>query len=230
MPDYATSQAQLVADLVTAGMPRQTKMGTVSARSSGSLGLNGTYWAAVTMDGSSGTAQPVKCFESVIVDVGDRVGLVKYEGEWIITGNYTLRTLGEGGFESVLAGPTTSTSGTFVDVPTSPNLTMHKYRDHTFLRIDMAISMYASSVPTVVEFAAAILSEDGLTSYDAVLTRMPHNTANNHTTLYGGETTAAHPGGQNFTITARWRRVSGGGNMTVDANDYVTLRVREVVS
>lgn len=220
----------LIRGQVLEGQLRTLKMGTVVARSPGSLVADpGQYWASVTMDGSSGTPQPVKCFESVLVDVGDRVGVGKFESDWIIIGNYTHRTLGDAGFNQAYAGADTSTSGTFVDFPESPNLIVTKRRDATGLRIDMEGSMYVTAQPTVVETAVAILSFDGTVAYDETLTKRAFNAASDHRSIAGGATTAALAGGQTYSITARWRRVSGTGTLTVDGNDSMNMRVREVV-
>lgn len=232
MPAYADSWLAIVDSRVVDGQPKLTKMGTVTGRASGSLSPNGPHWASVALDGSSGTGQPVKCPGSVIVDVGDRVGLIRYEGEWIITINYTLRTLGAGSFYSQLTADTT-TSGTFVDLASGPTVVMKKYRDETMLSIDLSISMYytfGSDSATTPELACSLLSEDLLTTFDQVLVRMTINPRSVHTMITGGATTAAIPGGQNYTCVARWRRAAGvNGTLTTDTNDYITFRVREVI-
>lgn len=231
MPDFATEQYEMIAGIAGSGAPRIAKMGTVAARSPGSVSDpdHGPNWASVTVD-PGGTPQPVKCFESVVVDVGDRVGLIKFEGEWLIVANYTLRTLGEGGFENGYSGAATTTSVTFVDMPTAPSIILPKYRDATLLRIDIWLSMYVTAQPTVIEIGASVASFDGTVDIDLFTSRRSFNAANDHRDVAGGVTTDALAGGQTYEVTARWRRISGTGVLTTDANDSITMRVREVVS
>lgn len=229
MPDYASSVLAVVDSRVAAGQTRNTKMGTVAARSPGALaGDPGAYWASVVFDGSSGTAQPVKCFESVIVAPGDRVGLVKYEGEWIITGNYTLRTLADVAMHTQLIVGTT-TSATLVDVPSSPSLTLTKVRDATLLRIGLTISMYNVTATASVEMAVSVVSFDASTNYDEILFIQNLSVIGDRRNFTGWTTTAALPGNMGYTITGRWRRNTGSGTLSVDTFDAISISVREVV-
>jgi hypothetical protein len=232
MPTYPESQLELIDSRVRLGMARLTKMGTVAWRSSGSLaGDPGMYAASVVFDGSSGTAQPVKCFESVIVDIGDRVGVVRFESEWIIVSNYTLRTLGDASYEAPGANGGTTASATYVDMPGSPSAILNtKYRDDTLLRISMGVSMYSTAVTTIIEIAAYVASTDGSIAYDQRVIKFGINPANEHTDATGWTTSAPLPGGVGYAVTGRWRRVSGTGTMTTDGNDHCYIRVEEVVS
>lgn len=231
MPDYAQSQLALIDERVGAGLQKVSKMGTVVWWSSGSLsGDIGTYEAGVVLDGSSGTAQPVKCFSSVIIDAEDRVGLVRFEGEWIIVANYTLRTLSQAIYDGQFAASSSTTSASFVDMPGSPTAVIEpKYRDVTSLRLSLHFSMRTDVTGTVVEFGLYVASSDGGTAYDEIIGKRAINEANSHRD-FGGWTDAANlPGGYTYSATARWRRVSGTGQLTSDANDAVYVRIEEVV-
>lgn len=230
MPDYPTSQVQLIDSRIADAARRPARMGTVQWRSPGDLaGEPGMYAVGVTFDGSSGTAQPVKCFESVLVAEGDKVGVIRYEDDLIITGNYTLRTLGDASYDASFAAGTT-TSASFVDMPGSPTAFMPiKYRDATLLRATLHFSLTSTATATVVEFACFIQSSDGSISYDEIIGHRAINEANSHRDLGGWSDTAALPGGQSYAITGRWRRVSGAGTLTTDANDACYIRVQEVV-
>jgi hypothetical protein len=226
MPDYPTSLLAVIDSRIADGAAWPTKMGTVAWRSPG-ISVGSPYTATVAFDGSSGTAQPVKCFESVIVDVGDRVGLIKYEGEWIITGNYTLHTLGTGEVNFGFSITSTS-SATFVDMPSSPTATIMKWRDSTKLRIFIALSLTVSVTGTVPEIGTSVESFDGTVAYDEAIIHRAVNAAGDHRDMSGCITTPVLAGGQTYGITARWRRLSGTGNLTVDLNDTVSIDVREV--
>lgn len=230
MPDYATAQAELIREI--GDDPRVvTKMATVQARSLGvtSDPVNGQYWASVVFDGSSGTAMPVKCFESVVVAEGDKVGVVRYGTEWIITGNYTLRGLADEADQHVFSSTFNTSSSSFVDLPDSPSLIVMKMRDTTLLRIHYALSLRVSS-GVFIEIAASVTSFDGSVSYDQLMFRRVINTVNAHTDLSGWVKTGALFGG-GYTITGRWRRASGTTEtLTVDVNDSISMRVQEVVT
>jgi hypothetical protein len=232
MPSYPESQLALIDSRVADGMVKTTKMGTVSSRSPGNTDPDGggAYRATVVFDGSSGTAQPVKCPESVLVDIGDRVGVVRYESEWLITTNYTLRRLADG-FVAGQFPIANTTSATFVDAPNSPTVTLPiKYRDATIFRIYCDFTLYTTALASSVEFAAFILSADGLVSYDQVLFHRAFNEANSHRTYASGTDTAAFAGGQGYLITLRWRRSAGVGTLSVNSDAGFSLRVQEVIA
>lgn len=238
MPDYPSSLLAMIDQRVADGQTAVAKMGTVAGRQAGDLsGDPGRYWASVVFDGSGGTAMPVKCFESVIVDIGDRVGLVKFEGEWIIVGNYTLRGLGTGSlWTNTWGGTPTTTSGSFVDMPQSPFCEIIKRRDHTYLRIRLSTTAFSTVAGDIAEFGVNVLSEDASINYDETLFRIHLIRANEHIHNAATVTTAAAlpagpPGdaGMRYLLTPRWRRSSGTGTLTVNTLDYLTLESAEVV-
>lgn len=219
---YGASLVSLIDGRIDAAQVKPTKMGTVIDRST--TGARAT----VSLDGSSGIPQPVKCFETVVIDVGDRVGLIRFEGEWIIVGNYTLRTLGDALTCVNIVSTASTTSATLVDMPTSPSATIFKYRDTTQLQIIVAPSLYCTTATIVVEIGVNITFPDGTTSA-IVLYRKALNSVNLHQDLYGGTQTAGtYPAGQ-YVATAQWRRLSGTGTATIDVNDSVTVHLKEVV-
>ncbi len=225
MPDYATSQLALIDERVRAGLRLVTKMGTVSSRDpSGAR-------AMVAMDGSSGTAQPVKCFENVVVADGDRVGLVKFEGDWIIVGNYTLRTLGTAHFMQEFAGGgATATSASYTDMPSSPACIIQKVRSTTQLRIRIALSMFSSATLSRFRIGANIASVENSIAYDQDVILWYLNTNTTHFANSGTITTAANLPAGSYTITARWLRATGSGAGTVNADDQISIEVEEVVN
>src|SRR6266542_2722738 len=83
MPVYAAGLCEIIDMRVVQAHVTITKMGTVTERDA-----TGTR-VLVSFDGSSGISQPVKCPGNIIVAEGDRVGLTKYESDWIISINYT---------------------------------------------------------------------------------------------------------------------------------------------
>jgi hypothetical protein len=224
MPDFGTEMAQVIADMVAAGRPAVTKMGTVATRE-----LTGTR-ATVVFDGSSGTAQPVKCFESVVVGVGDRVGLIRYEADWIITGNYTGRGLADVSGHFQFSSLTQITSGSYVDMPSSPGVSYVKTRDSTIMRFAAGVSAYGSNAANGAYLGLRITSSDLVTDYDQDIRKQMLNrpSADVHVFWSGvRNASSAHPAGA-YTATARWYRYSGTGFIQVDAEDSVWIECREV--
>jgi hypothetical protein len=95
----------------------------------------------------------------------------------------------------------------------------------------MGVSWYAATMTGsgVTEFAYLIKYPDGLTTLDQVIIRRGVNLSNTHADTVGGLTTALTLPAGAYALTARWRRVSGNGTLTVDGNDQITMRVKEVV-
>jgi hypothetical protein len=225
--DFGSSQNEQTDDRIAKAIPKVTKMGTVTSRDIWSdLGPSNSR-CLVTFDADSGVSHPVKCPESVIVDVGDRVGLVYYEHDWIITINYSLRTLCDAmnGFQW---GSGTTTSATFVDMPSSPSLTFVKARADTFLRIWVGVSLWVTSTPTVATIGMSLLSGDLSVNYDETLFHRAGQASIHHD--YSGWITTGALHADTYTATARWLRLSGAGTLTVDGNDSISIHIIEVVS
>jgi hypothetical protein len=220
MPAYADSLLALIDSRVAAGQSVDIRMGTVVQRDSDSSRV------LVAFDGSTGTPQPVKCFENVLCVESDRVGLIKVQSDWVIVGNYTLYTLADVNEEFAWPSASTSTSATYTDMPNSPTATLFKMRDTTFLRISVALSMYATVAATVTEIGVNITS--GAVAYDLTVIHHVLSTANAHTSISRTVTTPTADPSDDFTVTARWLRVSGTGTLTVDSNDRISISVREV--
>lgn len=222
MPSYATALVQLIDDRIDRAQLKPTKMGTVQERE------GGTARVIVTFDGGSGVGQPVKCFETVVVDIGDRVGLIKFEGEWIVVGNYTPRTLGDSLSLNNVVSTGTTTSATYVDMPGSPGTTFAKYRDATQLQLILMGSAFSDATSTSMDLAVLLTLPD-TTTIDQPLFDFRFNTAGVHTTFAGGITTPGLtlPAGP-YTAIGRWRRPAGSGVLTMDSSDSVTVWVREV--
>lgn len=222
MPDYAGSLLQVIDERVAAGARLQTKMGVVQSRDT--TGAR----AMVALYGSSGAPQPVKCFEGVLVEAGDQVGLVKFESDWIIVGNYTLRTLGSAQMSLTFGSLTTTTTATYIDLPGSPVVSVLKTRDTTQLRIRIIMSFYTDANGTVFRIGNRIVNPDGAIDYDHDVFRFDINTPNAHHSAGGlSTTTGALPAGL-YTLTGRWLRLSGTGNLKIDAQDQYHIEVDEV--
>lgn len=223
MPNYGEAHAALIQAVVDDSKVVAQKMGTVVSRATAGAA------AVVSFDGSSGLGQPVKCFESVVVAPGDRVGLIKFEGDWVIVGNYSTTLWADGLQGFAFTSTSTTTSATFVDMPGSPTIAVQKARDVTQFQLNIQLSCRsAAAASTIMEFSFLIHLPDGVTTYESAIIRRVFNTADAHQDMAGGVTTNLTLPAGAYTLTARWRRVSGTGTPTTDVNDSVTMRVKEV--
>lgn len=225
MTGYGAELNAYIDDRIRAAQVTVLKMGTVVDRDSAGARVS------VIFDGGSGVAQPVKCLEDVIVFGGDRVGLVKFESDWVIVGNYTLRRLGDSltsfQFTATTTGPTTST---LVDMPSSPTCILHKWRDETVVRVELQVScLVITSGNTSIQFGMHVASDDGVTAYDEIMFTRVFNTAGVHGDVGGAINTGALPGNMNYALTVRWARTGGSGTPEVSVSDSVSIQAREVV-
>lgn len=224
MPDnYGASLIELIDRRIDQSALKPTKMGTVVSRESA------TALATVSFDGGSGIAQPVKCFDSVIVNQGDRVGLIKFEGDWAIVGNYTPRTLGDQFTSVQFASGNTTTSATFVDMPAGAALTIFKVKDVTQFQIRIGISGFTTVANTGFSVGANIENSDGSINTDVTLYQRAFNAAFEHHDWTGGVKTALTLPSDSYAITGRWLRRSGTGTLTMNSDNGVWIHVKEVI-
>lgn len=221
MPDYAATQAAMIQGMIDASRSVNQQMGTVISRETN------TARAIVSFDGSSGIGQPVKCFENVVVTTGDRVGMVKFEGDWVIVGNYSATGLADVVSCFAYTSSATYIGATFSDMPSSPQTAFAKQRDLTQLQLGLAVACRSDTNDTTIEWALMLTFPDA-TTFDQVMFRRYTATIANHLDRVGGLTTNLTLPAGLYSATARWRRVSGSGTPTVDGNDSVTITVKEV--
>lgn len=229
MPDYATSIIALIDGRVDQSRSRVTHFGTVTDRATGSLDPDGANGATVVLDGSPGTTVPVKCFASVLVAGGDRVGLVKFGGDWIIVGNYTGRALADAFTDAGVSGSADNTTTTIIDMPGSPAVTYTKMRDDTIMRFRVALTMQSttSTAATVPLVGVRVTSADGVTAYDQDVGFYVFTSISRAFFAREREASSAHPAGV-YTATGRWRRNSGASTLTINSGDSIQITAREV--
>lgn len=224
MPDYASSQIALIDSRIRQALKTGTKMGTVQSRAT--TGPSAT----VSLHGSSGTAQPVKCFASVLVEPGDRVGLINIEDDWIIVGNYTLRTLADVHYDADFSSTGNVASTTYVDMPNSPTVSLTKRFDATILHVAMAFSCYVGTANSTIFGGVHLARADGTgTPADYQVFRRAINAANDHRDQMGSIRIPGSLPAGDYLVTARWRLAGAGPTIYVDSNDGISIDVREVV-
>lgn len=120
-------------------------------------------------------------------------------------------------------GTGTTTSGTFVDMPGSPTLSITKKYPSGLTNIKASLTTGASSsaINDTVSFALLI------NGVDQVIMTTFINVAAVH--VYFASTillTGLDAG--TYSVVVRWRRVSGAGTLSTDVNDWTSLTLEEV--
>lgn len=228
MPDYASSLVALIDGRVDQAQTRTTHAGTVTDRSTGSLDPDGPNWARVVLDGSPGTTVDVKCYASVLVAPGDRVGLIKVGRDWVIAGNYTPRTLADA-FTDFSPASADNTSSTYADMPGSSTLAYTKLRDETNVRFGIGMSCQSvdAATTTILSFGFRVVSGDGTTvNYDQDVGFFSFFQLGRAYVLRQ-RVAAGHPAG-GYTVTGRWKRTSGASTLRIGTADSIQFYVQEV--
>lgn len=190
----------------------------------------------VTQDGSAASV-PAKAFGDSDIMEGDRVGLVKI-GPWIVAfGSFSKRWPGAGGNQNFQSTPGTTTSGSFGDLPTPLSFTFVKRYDTTRVRMNLAVSMFATGgTDGGAVFGLKFSSADyGNVTLD-VMAHYINSGLNGFHVHFGGFKYAAGgtwdgagtlPAGT-YTVSAQWARYTGGATLNLNADDRVSIDCIEV--
>lgn len=121
----------------------------------------------------------------------------------------------------------TTTSATFVDVPDAPSsFTFVKLSSATALRVEGKLTMYSTGGSGEVRLGVNIGLATGTgTDYDL------HNRTFSTTDVWGtvgGFIRIPGLAAGTYTFTARWRKVSGAGTLTVNTSAWLNLDAMEV--
>lgn len=223
---YNEDLIRIIDERIAAGRLKSFDFGTVQDRDTTGPG------ATVVFDGSPDAA-PVKVPGHVHCFGGDRVVLVRVKGTWVVLGTFNRRQLSEA--FSRFFGPTTAATyagATFADQPAAATISFKKRYDLTATRFELVTNMSVSVTPTNIATAVRVAGAPGTdtaltyTPTDFVITQQVFNQTG-HFPVMGSTRTPAIPSGD-YTITARWRRISGTGNLTQDGNDAVNIEVDEI--
>lgn len=214
------------ARIAAAGL-RRDAFGVVEARDTTGPG------AMVTMDGST-VAVPVKVFGHVHCIEDDRVALTLIEGTWCVIGTFGRRTLAEASSRVVGPGVAgTTTSGSYVDMPVPPQVVSFiKRYDATAVRVQIATTLWSSVADTDVRIGmrvagrAGTATEASFTAVDVDVGRLQLDTAFVRGTVVGMNRLLI-PAGE-YTMTARWRRSAGTGELRHDSADQTNMEIDEV--
>lgn len=116
----------------------------------------------------------------------------------------------------------TTTSATFVNLPGAPTVTFTKAYVNTRIFVNFHLTLQSTLANTSVRCAVNITSVG-----DGDIAGIVINPASTHTQISG---TALFPAAVSGTVTVvgRWRRVAGGGTLTLGTDDRVSISALEV--
>lgn len=188
--------------------------------------------AMVMFDGAT-VATPAKVLGTTFVRPGDRCLLDRYgTSDWIVTGSFAISTFGEAArhMSTGLAGTTAAlTSASYIDFTDFTTLPFTKAHDLTMVRAQVVAGAFASVAGTKVSWALRYTPVSGAESYtpvDITMATFLFNTANEHNSVTGMGRVTTLPAGS-YSVTLRWRRISGTGNVFADVADEYSVEIDE---
>lgn len=192
------------------------------------------YGAQVLFDGST-TAVPALCAGNVFCRDGDRVAMHRYGSDWVIMGAFVGPGYGDArrrldGLPSTTAA---MTSSSFVDLTEFGTLSVTKYHDASYLRVGQAWAGLGTATNTRVAYGVRFTATDGGAGYtpiDYTVGTALIYTANARAIAYSATRVAGGVGGLPagvYTVTYRWRRMAGGGNVISDTFDPMLIEIDE---
>lgn len=118
----------------------------------------------------------------------------------------------------------TSTSASYVNLGGTSSFSFTKYHASTRVKIEMTSTSWATVGGTINQFGVNI--SGGIGDYDVC--QIYFNPASTHLQAAGFRIVPAFAAGT-YTIQGRWRRTTGTGTMSRDANDWLSICATEII-
>lgn len=217
MNGFSVDMLRAIDERIAGWRERVTAVGTVTSRSA----TRTVNTLDVAFDGSAMSVQ-VKQFAGVMARAGDRVGLVKFGGEWVVVGSFTPFDVDDVGYLGA-ADAGSTVSSTYVATPSAEDLIFTKAWTDTNARMTVNVGAYASAGTTGVAFGLHF-AELAIT-YDVA--NLIIDVAGAHRFVAGLRIEPGIPAGT-YTVGLRWKRSFAGGTVQQDSNDWVSFGVAEV--
>lgn len=161
--------------------------------------------------------------------IGDNVAMLRQEDTWLVFGPVSTSDLvtitGPVSFSGAIGADTTA-SASFSDLGNAQRTFVKRF-ENTRLRMDFSASCYTTAVNTGVEFGLQMLINVAGAGVVSTGPAMLINTANEHTMMANFAYVSGVTAGT-YSIRPLWRRTSGAGTLTTDANDWMSYAVQEV--
>lgn len=231
--ENAEELIRLIDQRVRAAQTRDRHWGTCVERDTTGPG------AQVVFDGST-VAMPVKVQGTVFCREGDRVMLDRYGSDWVITGAWVGMALGEASASTLgpVGGSGTLTNASYVDVNEFTPFTFTKAYDLTFVRIAVNAACFANVAGgTSVRWGVRFTPQDASSSFTAQdynVASIYFNNTGVHLQTYSAMRALGVPAGGsfgipagNYSVSLRWLRWGGTGNLQFDSGDYFMIECDE---
>jgi hypothetical protein len=161
--------------------------------------------------------------------VGTNVALLRQDQSWLVLGaiasSSSTASTGQAIYAAFTGADATVGAG-FGELDTA-RMTWVKRLDTTRVRIDLSVSSFSTAVTTAVEFGVQLLDSTSTSVAIIVGPNLFFNIANTHLATSSFGVASGIPAGT-YTVLPVWRRVSGAGTVTTDANDWLSYAVSEV--
>lgn len=180
--------------------------------------------AVILFDGDGSVQSAVSMVGVLPLDTRVYVDIVPPGGNFIVglaTDELNPILFGAATLNQAFAAGTT-TSATYVNLPGPPTVTITKAYLNTRLFIALTATIQSSLANTSARLAVNISGVG-----DGDIAQLVINPASTHLQVAGSAIFPAAVMGS-VTVTGRWRRVAGGGTLTVGTDDWVSISVMEV--
>lgn len=189
------------------------------------VGINATNppTVQITIGGDSSNQYPARYADWYRPVIGDSIMVLSNQGtHWVLGTSYgpPARV-----FVNVPSPSLATTSASFVSIGSSGGPSFTKRRDASVLEVTIHASAFVTVTGTIGEFGIA-LTGAGVTDYaicdplfQVVNARVPFSGTMDLTGVLAGD----------YVPTIRARVTTGTGTLTLNANDYLQYRIREVL-
>lgn len=225
---YDENLIRLIREQIRLSQQATRAVGTVVTRDTTGTG------AMVKFDHAE-TPTPVLVGGNVFCQPEDRVLLDLYGSDWVVTTSFSSAAFGEASrFYAGLGAPMTAltTTGGFVDFTEVAPVTFTKLHDLTFVLITASYGGYTDTAAnTEAEWAVRFTPTEAGSSYtasDITVGSIFFNNISEHLNQSQQRRKTDIPAGT-YTVSMRWRRVGGTGNVRANADDCYTMSLDERV-
>lgn len=188
--------------------------------------------ATVTFDGATSPVS-VKVMGDCFCQPDDRVVAGKYGSDWLIIGSFSSTAFGEANraLDNLSVATGALTSSTFVDLTEFGTVQFDKTFDNTFVRMGLQAQAFVTGATAKPFWAlrfTPIAGGIGYTPADIPFGGININQLSTHTSYTTFRRVTNIPAGS-YTVSMRWRRVSGSGSVFADTNDSYAVELDENV-
>lgn len=220
---------QLIDERIAFARTQDRAVGTVTARDTTGPGAMATILPGPT-------PIPVKVAGGVAAGPGDRVMLTRYGTDWVVTASYSSGQLGEANraLESLPGTTGALSSASFVDLSEFGSFAFFKAFDATYVRVQVQAGAFAagsSGQAARVFWAVRLVPVAGAAGFSATdypVGGIVLSVLAKHETYTSMRRLTGIPAGT-YTVSLRWRRVSGAASVQADATDSVAVELDERV-